>query len=162
VAGTLETLGPAVIQNGLTAIVFGTVAFSIVVSILFLVTRGPSGSAYDQIGAGGISRESDYAGAQGAPAAGSAADRSEQELEIRQMLEARSERLRRRGEPALDVESEMRRLLAELDAPKERDPGLLLEVRQLVTARNERRERQGLEPLDVDSEVARTLAELDP
>ena len=65
----------------------------------------------------------------------------------------------RRGEPALDVEAEVARLLA----PQERatrDPGIELEVRQLVIARNERRSRQGLEQLDVDAEVARTLEEL--
>jgi hypothetical protein len=162
VDAALARIVPAVLENGLTVIVFGTVAFSIVVSILFLVTRGPAGSAYDQIGAGGISRESDYSGADASAMGDSQADRDEQETEIRQMLEARSERLQRRGEPALDVDAEMARLLAELDAPKDRDPGLIVEVRQMVVARNERRRRQGLEPLDVDSEIARTLAELDP
>jgi hypothetical protein len=162
VAAALATVVPAVVQNGLTLIVFGTVAFSIVVSILFLVTRGPAGSAYDEIGAGGISREGDYSAAEAVPTGDSPADRDEQELEIRQMLQARSERHIRRGEPALDIEAEMALLLAQLDAPKDRDPGLIVEVRQMVVARNERRLRQGLEPLDVDSEIARTLAELDP
>ena len=66
-----------------------------------------------------------------------------------------------RGEPALDIDAEVARLLA--PAPSSgHDPGLTKEVRQLVVARNERRGRQGLEPLDVDAEVERTLAELDP
>jgi hypothetical protein len=78
------------------------------------------------------------------------------------MLSARSDRLVRAGQPALDVEAELARLLT--DAPGGRassdDPELLTEVRQLVQARNERRVRKGLEPLDVEAEVARTLEEL--
>jgi hypothetical protein len=155
----------ALAGNGLTFVVFGTVAFSIVVSVLFLVTRG-SDSMYDQIGQGGLSKESDYAGVGGTPSGGggpsSAAARAEQEHEIRQMLQARSERLVSRGEPALDVDAEVARLLAEAGGSGEHDPALVTEVRQLVEARNERRQRQGKEPLDVDAEVTRTLAELDP
>ncbi len=78
------------------------------------------------------------------------------------MLSARSERLVRSGQPALDVDAELARLLAGEQAPRTRDAGLLSEVRQLVLARNERRVRQGLEPLDVDAEVVRTLDELEP
>ena len=55
--------------------------------------------------------------------------------EIRQMLEAKSDRRVARGEPEL-------------------------EIRQLVVARNERRLRQGKEPLDVESEIERQLREL--
>ena len=43
-------------ENGLSFVVFGTVAFSIVMSVLFVVTRG-SDSMYDQIGHGGLSSE---------------------------------------------------------------------------------------------------------
>jgi len=91
----------------------------------------------------------------------SPAGRAEQELEVRQMLIARSERMVGRGQPALDIDAEVARLLG----PPERgghSPGLTEEVRQLVVARNERRVRQGLEPLDVDAEVTRTLEEFDP
>lgn len=153
----------AIAENGLTFVVFGTVAFAIVMSVLFLVTRG-SDSMYDHIGQGGISREGDYGGGGGgggAPA-GSPAARAEQEQEIRQMITARSDRRVRRGEPALDIDAEVARLLASDSGERERDAGLVEEVRQLVLARNERRLRQGMEPLDVDSEVARTLQELDP
>ena len=149
----------AIAENGLTFVVFGTVAFAIVMSVLFLVTRG-SDSMYDQIGQGGISREGDYATP--GEAAGTGAARSEQEQEIRQLLGARSERRVRRGEPALDIDAEVARLMADAAGERERDPALVAEVRQLVVARNERRGRQGLEPLDVDAEVARTLQELDP
>lgn len=149
----------AVVENGLSIVVYGAVAVSLIMSLVFLLTRG-SDSVYDQIGQGGISRESDYGA--GAPAAsGCAAAQAEREREIRQMLSARSERLVRRGQPALDIDAELARLLAGEQAPAPRDAGLLAEVRQLVLARNERRARQGLQPLDVDAEVARTLDELD-
>jgi hypothetical protein len=156
VPGTL-VLGLA--ANGLTFVVFGTVAFSLVMSVLFLVTRG-SDSMYDHIGQGGISREGDEAGT-GAPAASPASD-SEAQQEIRQMLRARSDRRVSRGEQPLDVDAELARLLADERGPREHDPALVSEVRQLVEARNERRLRQGLERLDVEAEVSRTLEELDP
>jgi len=145
-------------SNGLAFVVFGTVAFSIVVSVLFLVTRG-SDSLYDQIGQGGLSKESDYEAHGGTP--GAPAARSEQEQEIRQMLRARSDRRVSRGEPALDVDAEVAKLLRDAQASAEHDPALVAEVRQLVEARNERRVRQGKQALDVESEVARTLSELD-
>jgi hypothetical protein len=128
--------------------------------VLFLVTRG-SDSMYDQIGQGGLSKDSDYTGPDGdglqTPAA-----RSEQEQEIRQMLRARSDRRVLRGEPALDIDAEVAKLLSDARPSAEHDPMLIAEVRQLVEARNERRLRQGQEALDVDAEIARTLQELDP
>jgi hypothetical protein len=154
------------IENGLSLVVFGVVAFSILISLAFLLTRGGSESAYDRIGAGGISREGDYGGGVGASAAAaSPAGRAEQEREIRQMLGARSERLVRSGQPPLDIDAETARLLGDERDGRDsgsRDPQLLAEVRQLVVARNERRKRQGMDPLDVDAEVARTLDELEP
>ncbi len=150
----------AIAENGLTFVVFGTVAFSIVMSVLFLVTRGTDGM-YDHIGQGGLSREGEPGG--GAPAPhDSPAARAEQEEEVRQMLRARSERLVRRGGAPLDVEAEVARLLAPASASAAHDPGLVEEVRQMVLARNERRVRRGEEPLDVDAEVERTLEELGP
>jgi hypothetical protein len=151
----------AIAENGLNFVVFGTVAFSVVISLLFLVTRG-SDSMYDHIGRGGLSRDSDYGGQALARPPDSPAAQAEREQEIRQMLGARSDRLVRRGLPPLDIEAEVSRLLAPTQGSRDHAPGLVEEVRQLVVARNERRARQGLEPLDVDAEVARTLAELDP
>ena len=145
-------------QSVFPIVVFGAVAFSVVMSIAFLLGRG---SAYDEIGKGGLAPEHDASGGWHLPAPNSPAGRAERELEIRQMLGARSERLRRRGEPELDIEAEVERLLAE-EPPPAHEAGLTEEVRQLVVARNERRARQGLEQLDIDSEVARTLAELQP
>jgi hypothetical protein len=145
-----------VLQSVFPLVVFGAVALSVVMSLIFLFSRA---SAYDQIGDSGFVTERDPGEELPAPPPGSGAERNEQETEIRQMLRARSERLARRGEPELDIEAEVARLLA----PQERatrDPGIELEVRQLVIARNERRSRQGLEQLDVDAEVIRTLEEL--
>jgi hypothetical protein len=154
-----------VLQSAFPIVVFGAVALSVVMSLVFLFSRG---SLYDQIGENGFATERD-AGPEAPPAPpGSLADRAEQEREIRQMLHARSERMVGRGEPALDIDAEVARLLGGANpgasAPTTRghDPGLEREVRQLVQARNERRERQGLDALDVDAEVARTLDELTP
>jgi hypothetical protein len=77
--------------------------------------------------------------------------------EIRQMLEAKSQRREARGEPPLDIDAEVAALTSQ---PAAADPGLREEVRQLVVARNERRLRQGKEPLDVDAEVERQLRSL--
>jgi hypothetical protein len=161
VLSPLSTVLPGISENGLNFVVFGTVAFSVIISLLFLVTRG-SDSLYDHIGRGGLSREGDSGASPAPPAPDSPAARAEREQEIRQMLGARSERLVRRGQPALDIEAELARLLAPVEQASGHDAGLVEEVRQLVLARNERRVRQGLEPLDVESEVERTLEELEP
>jgi hypothetical protein len=153
-----------VLQSAFPIVVFGAVAVSVVMSLVFLFSRG---SLFDHIGDSGLTverdpnAEYDGGGEMPPPPAGSAAGIAEQELEVRQMLTARSARMVGRGEPALDIDAEVARLLA----PAQRtghDPGLLSEVRQLVIARNERRARKGLEPLDVEAEVKRTLDELDP
>jgi hypothetical protein len=156
-------------QSAFPIVVFGTVGLSVVMSIVFLLAKG---SMYDEIGSGGLPGEEEAPGGGssfggGAPdyhalAAGPALGQAEREQEIRQMLQARSERRERRGEPALDVDAEVARLLAAEPASTGHDPGIAEEVLQLVVARNERRERQGLEPLDLEAEVQRTLAELDP
>jgi hypothetical protein len=147
-----------VLQSAFPIVVFGAVALSVVMSLIFLFSRG---SVYDDIGNEGFSSDRDSSDAPPPPPVDSPAGRAEQELEVRQMLTARSARLVGRGEPALDIEAEVARLLA----PAERsgaDPSLTAEVRQLVIARNERRSRQGLEPLEVEAEIERTLSELDP
>ena len=156
-------------QSAFPIVVFGTVGLSVVMSIVFLLSKG---SMYDEIGSGGFPGEGEAPGS-GSPFGQSAPDydsiamnpelqRAEREQEIRQMLQARSERRVRRGEPALDVDAEVARLMTAQPAGTGHDPGIAEEVLQLVVARNERRERQGLEPLDIEAEVQRTLAELDP
>jgi hypothetical protein len=88
-------------------------------------------------------------------------DRVVQAAEARQMLEAKADRHRRRGEAPVDIEAELERLLnSELAAPPNRDDELRAEVRQLVVARNERRLRRGQAPLDVEAETERELSNL--
>jgi hypothetical protein len=83
--------------------------------------------------------------------------------EVRQMLDAKANRLKRRGETPIDVEAETARLLAadgETGVAARQDAELRAEVRQLVVSRNERRMHRGLEPLDVETETERQLADL--
>jgi hypothetical protein len=90
-------------------------------------------------------------------------DPAVQAAEVRQMLEAKSQRRQQRGEAPLDVEAETERLLAGAERPRGAeaiDAELRTEVRQLVVARNDRRLREGLEPLDVEAETQRQLADL--
>jgi hypothetical protein len=92
-----------------------------------------------------------------------AVDPAIQAAEVRQMLEAKSERRRQRGEPPLDVEAETARLLAAAEQPRGAeaiDAELRAEVRQLVVTRNHRRLREGLEPLDIEDETERQLTDL--
>jgi hypothetical protein len=156
------TVALGISPSAASAVVFGTVALSLAVSLLLLITRGSGGSLYDQIGSGGISREADSPGSPPAPMPDSPTVRAEREREIRQMLGARSERLVRAGKPALDIDAEVARLLDYARETRVDESALVEEVRQLVVARNERRARQGLEPLDVEAETARTLAEMNP
>jgi hypothetical protein len=164
-------------QSAFPFVVFGAVGISIVMSIVFLLSKD---SLYDEIGSGGLPGADErrpghgLTGGAGAPAQAGAGEGAltrspqlegiERETEIRQMLQARNERRARRGEPELDVEAELARLTEQTEAlaSAQQDRGIEEEVLQLVIARNERRERQGLEPLDIEAEVARTLAELNP
>lgn len=116
-----------------------------------------SRNPYGQIGRGGLSLDRDdtrvtTSGPSAAVLAG------EREAEIRQMLEARNVRRAARGQEPIDVEAELRELLAA--RPPAHDPALVAEVRDLVEARNARRIRAGKEPLDVEEEVARQLRDL--
>jgi hypothetical protein len=90
-----------------------------------------------------------------ASSAGSSAAMVERDEEIRQMLEARNARRRRRGEPELDVDEELTRLTVPAV-----DDELRAEIRDLVIARNHRRARQGKPPLDVEAEIERQIAAL--
>jgi hypothetical protein len=130
---------------------FGTVV--IVVAVVAVVVAAGSYWGSGRIYSG-LGREGGLDMTREPPAQSSGAEVQE---EIRQMLEAKSQRRRARGEPALDVEAE----LAALTRPSaEADPALREEIRQLVIARNERRVRQGKEPLDVETEVERQLQSL--
>lgn len=89
-------------------------------------------------------------------------DPAMQAAEVRQMLAAKAERQRQRGEQPLDVEAETERLLASAERPGGQDAidaELRAEVRQLVLARNERLMREGRQPLDVEVETKKQLAD---
>ena len=118
--------------------------------VIAAISYWGSGRIYSGLGRGDLELERDR------PAAASSA--AEAQEEIRQMLQAKSDRREARGEAPIDIEAELASLTA--DAGGRHDPALREEVRQLVIARNERRMRQGKEPLDVEAEVERQLRDL--
>jgi hypothetical protein len=132
--------------------VFGTVliAVSLLAVVIAAISYWGSGGIYSGLGRGDLELERDR------PAA--AASAAEAQEEIRQMLQAKSDRREARGEAPIDVDAELAALTS---GPGTQDPALREEVRQLVIARNERRLRQGKEPLDVETEVERQLRDLE-
>ena len=134
---------------------FGTVVIvlALVAVVVAVASYWGSGRLYSGLGKGGLGMDHDERG----PTAAAGPQSAEAQEEIRQMLEAKSARRVARGEPPLDIESELASLTT---AAPEVDPALREEVRQLVVARNERRARQGKEPLDVEAEVERELRDL--
>ena len=142
---------------------FAAVGLFVLAGVLSMFTRR---NLHDQIGQGGLLTGEGLTGPSEessamSPAVAESADNGERELEIRQMLTARSDRLVRQGRPPLDIDAEVARIEG-AGHTTSHDAALAEEVRQLVRARNERRARQGLETLDVEAEVQRTLAELSP
>ena len=131
------------------------IVVAIVAGLAAIASYIGSGNVYSSIGKGqfALDGEDQPRG----PKPGSAAARAEQEEEVRQMLQARSDRRVARGEAPLDVDAETAALLRPAAAD---DPELREEVRQLVVAGNERRARRGEEPLDVETEIDRRLREL--
>jgi hypothetical protein len=133
------------------------IGISIVAIVVAVVASLASGGLYERIGRGGLSMDG-HDQPRG-PRAGSAAAQAEADEELRQLVEAKSNRRVARGEAPLDVEAEIAELTRPA-SPGAADPELRDEVRQLVVARNERRVRQGKEPLDVEAEVDRQLRDL--
>jgi hypothetical protein len=136
-------------QSAFETMIWVVCGAGIVVALLALVGTG---KAWDDYGRNGLAMERDQARPPSRDAAASTAERDD---EIRQLLEARNLHRARRGEAPLDVEAELRRLVAPAV-----DDSLREEIRELVMARNYRRMRLGGEPLDVEAEVARQIAEL--
>ena len=141
----------------------GTILILVVIVALpvgaIVFARG-AGGALKQVGKGQFAMEEDFPQSSQGPI--SAVSPEVREEEIRQMIQARSDRGVARGKQALDVDAEVQKLLAEEPAPQlGTDRALREEVRQLVVARNERRARQGKEPLDVEQEIDRQLRELE-
>lgn len=134
------------------------IGISVIAIVVAVIASVASGGLYERIGRGGLSMDGDEQQGRSGPKPGSAAARAEADEEIRQLVEAKSDRRVARGQPALDVEAEIAKLTQAAPAPA--DEGLREEVRQLVIARNERRVRQGKEPVDVETEVDRQLRDL--
>jgi hypothetical protein len=144
-------------QVGIVLIIVVLVALPIG-GIVF--ARG-AGGAFKEIGKGPFAMEQDFPQSSGsATHTVSAAVREE---EIRQMIQARSDRGVAKGRRALDVDAEVEKLLESEPAGPGlgTDRALREEVRQLVVARNERRKRQGKKPLNVEKEIDRQLRELE-
>ncbi len=120
-----------------------------------------AGNALQKIGKGDFALEQDFPQSSRGPMHAVSAEVREEE--IRQMVQARSDRGVARGRKALDVDAEVKKLLASESggASLGGDRALREEIRQLVVARNERRERQGKKPLDVEQEIERQLRELE-
>ncbi len=131
------------------------IAIAVVAAVAAVVSYIGSGNVYSSIGKGAFALDRDDV--RPGPKAGSAAARAEQAEEVRQMVQARSDRAQARGEAPLDVDAEVAALLR---PPPVADAGLRDEVRQLVIARNERRQRRGEDALDVEAEVERQLRDL--
>jgi hypothetical protein len=131
---------------------------TLVVAPIAAIAFAGAGAVYREIGKGTFAMDRDDGSK--SSSLSSAAARAEQQMELRQMLEAKAYRQRQRGEEPIDIDAEMARLNGPA-APTRVDPALVEEVRQLVIARNARRVRRGEEPLDVGTEVERQLGELE-
>ncbi len=149
----------------LAALQTGTVFIIVVLAALpigAIVFATGARKRFDEIGKGDFAMEHDMP--QGPATRGVAPVSAEvREEEIRQMVQARSDRGVAKGRKALDVDAEVQKLLE-----PERGAGSLAgdrelreEIRQLVVARNARRKRQGKKELDVDQEIERQLRDLE-
>jgi len=143
---------------------FGTVIWIVVLVVAPIATILFAGAfgLLEQLGRGELAI--DERPPRPAPAPNSPSAVAEREAEIRQLVQARHDRGVARGEPALDVDAEVSRLMA-LDPAaqpeaEQQDAALREEVRQLVIARNERRVARGEAPHDVEAEVDRQLRDL--
>ena len=150
---------PVLAASDLQVLMLAVVFIALPIAGLMFALGGSS--RFDEIGKGDFSMDHDMPEGPGRPIEPvSAAVREE---EIRQMIQARSDRGVAKGRKPLDVDTEVEKLLdSESSRPALGDDKVLREeVRQLVVARNERRERQGKNPLDVEKEIERQLRELE-
>jgi hypothetical protein len=145
-------------KDAFPIVIIGVSLIAIVIAVVATFASGGSSGLYERIGRGGFSMDGYEQESRPGPQPGSAAAKAEADEEIRQLVEAKSNRRVARGETPLDVDAEVAKLTQSAPAPA--DEGLRDEVRQLVIARNERRVRQGKEPLDVEAEVERQLRDL--
>jgi hypothetical protein len=145
-------------KDAFPIVIIGVSLIAIVIAVVAAFASGGTSGLYERIGKGGFSMDGQEQERRPGPAPGSAAAKAEADAEIRQLIEAKSNRRVARGEAPLDVDAEVAKLTQASPAPA--DAGLRDEVRQLVIARNERRVRQGKEPLDVEDEVDRQIRDL--
>ncbi|MEX1142654.1 MAG: hypothetical protein WD399_00355 [Thermoleophilaceae bacterium] len=131
------------------------IATALVGALIAILSFLGTGGIYRSLGRTGLSLDEPELRA--SPARGTDAWEAEAAAELRQLVEAKSDRREARGEEPLDVEAELARLGRRRAAA---DPSLRAEVRELVVAANERRARRGLTPLEVEPEVERRLGEL--
>ncbi len=138
------------VQDAFGTVVFVVFAVGVVGALAALMLNRRT---WEEYGRDHLLLDSDHARPVSGGNSGSAAER---DLEIRQMLEARNARRRRRGEPEVDVEAELARLIRTPAI----DDELRAEIHDLVVARNHRRARRGEPPLDVETEIERQIADL--
>jgi hypothetical protein len=141
------------VQGAFATVVFVVSAVGVIGAVVGLLLNRRT---WDQYGKDHLLFDSELPQAR---APSSSADAVERDEEVRQMLEARNARRRRRGEVEIDVEEELRRLIT---PPPALDVELREEIRQMVIARNHRRTRRGELALDVEAEIERQIAELSP
>src|SRR5436305_1292412 len=103
------------LQKGGALLVFTGIAAPLIGLLLKRVSGG-----WETMG-GGPFAILDERPQKGAPGARPAVDPAIQAAEVRQMLEAKSQRLQARGEAPLDVEAEAGRLLAAAEQPRGED-----------------------------------------
>jgi|SRR6476646_3860282 len=152
------SLALTALQKGAVVLIFTGIAAPL---IGFLLKRVAGG--WETMGGGPFAILNESPRRSGPLGAEQAVDPTIQAAEVRQMLEAKSQRRQQRGEAPLDIEAETERLLEEAERPRgaeAMDAELRAEVRQLVVARNERRMREGVDPLDVEAETERQLEDL--
>jgi hypothetical protein len=152
-SATLNVRDNQAVQGAFATVVFVVSAIGVIGAVVGLLLNRRT---WDQYGKDHLLFDSELPQAR---ASSSSADLVERDEEVRQMLEARNARRRRRGEPEIDVEQELRRLITPAPAI---DAELREEIRQMVVARNHRRARRGEPALDVSAEIERQIAELSP
>jgi hypothetical protein len=154
------------VESTFLIVVIAVAAVGVLGSVIALLS---SRRTWENFGRDGLVMDSELrdarrSGATGGASAGaplSPAAAAERDAEIRQMLEARNARRRRRGQPEVEVEAELARLTQTPPAASPAiDDELRAEIRDLVVARNLRRARRGEAPLEVEAEVAREVARL--
>jgi hypothetical protein len=143
------------VQGAFATVVFVVSAVGVIGAVVGLLLNRRT---WDQYGKDHLLFDSELPQARHSSSSATA-DLVARDEEVRQMLEARNLRRRRRGEAEIDVEHELRRLTTPAPAI---DAELREEIREMVIARNHRRARRGEPALDVSAEIERQIAELSP